>query len=347
MKNATNETIDRVGLKQGLFWVATPRGVQCLICPNECSIREGESGLCQNRINKGDKLYSIAYGNPCTVNIDPIEKKPLYHFLPGSRAFSIGSAGCNLACLNCQNWTISQTSPQETRNIPLMPNQVIEQTIENRCTTIAYTYTEPICSYEYTLDTAMIAHENKLKNILVTSGYVNEEPLRKLCSFIDAANVDLKSFSDHTYHKLSAGALQPILTTLKIMAELGVWLEITNLIIPGWTENRDQIKKMCGWLASNGFSEYPLHLNRFYPEFKLMDLSATPLDSLLSAREIALAQGIKYVYIGNAPSLDSQNTNCPKCHELLIERNGFSILQQNLAKSRCTKCGETISGVWE
>ncbi|HZK92849.1 MAG TPA: AmmeMemoRadiSam system radical SAM enzyme [Prolixibacteraceae bacterium] len=333
--------------KEGLYWSPTPRGTKCLICPNECVIKEGESGDCHNRVNKDGKLYSIAYGNPCAVNIDPIEKKPFHHFLPGSKAFSIGTAGCNLACLNCQNWTISQVSPKDTRNYDLMPDKLVAETIASKCQSIAYTYSEPISFFEYTYDSAKLARQEGIKNVLVTAGYINEEPLRNLCKNIDAVRVDLKSFSNDIYMKLSAGALQPVLNSLKTIASLGVWLEIINLVVPGWTDNLDMIKRMCNWLAENGLASYPLHFSRFHPDYKLTQLSATPVGVLTKAREIALAAGLKYVYIGNVPSLDAENTICPKCHDLVIERKGFSILQNNLVKGACKKCGEKIPGVWE
>lgn len=332
--------------KEGLFWSPTPRGTKCLICPNECVIKEGEAGDCHNRVNYEGKLYSIAYGNPCAANIDPIEKKPLFHFLPGSIAFSIATAGCNLACMNCQNWTISQTSPKKTRNYDLMPDKLVAEAINNKCPSIAYTYSEPISFFEYTYDSSKLARQAGIKNLLHTAGYINEEPLRYFCKYIDAANVDLKSFSNDIYMKLSAGALQPVLNTLKILVELGVWLEITNLVVPGWTDNLDMIKRMCNWLAENGLANSPIHFSRFHPEYKLTQLSATPIGVLTRAREIALSAGIKYVYIGNVPGLDAENTICPKCHEMVIERKGYSIVQKNLEKGTCKKCGEKIPGVW-
>ena len=332
--------------REGLFWSPTPRGTKCLICPNECVIKEGESGNCHNRVNYDGKLYSIAYGNPCTVNIDPIEKKPLYHFLPGSLAFSIATAGCNLACLNCQNWTISQVSPKETRNYDLMPDKLIADAIAGKCQSIAFTYTEPITYYEYTIDSAKLARQQGIKNVLVTAGYINKEPLRNLCKHIDAANVDLKSFSNDIYMKLSAGSLKPVLNTLKIMAELGIWLEITNLVVPGLTDNPDMIKRMCNWLAENGLANYPLHFSRFHPCYKLTHLSATPVGVLTRAREIALAAGIKYVYIGNVPGLEAQNTICHQCGEIIAERKDFSVLLKNFENGTCKKCGEKIPGVW-
>jgi len=333
--------------KEGLYWSPTPKGTKCLICPNECIIKEGESGNCHNRVNKDGKLYSIAYGNPSAVNIDPIEKKPFHHFLPGTKAFSLGTAGCNLACMNCQNWTISQVGPKETRNYDLMPEKVVAEAISNQCPSIAYTYSEPISFYEYTCDTAKLARQEGIKNVLVTAGFINEEPLRHLCTNIDAIRVDLKSFSNDIYMKLSAGALQPVLNSLKTIASLGVWLEIINLVVPGWTDNLDMIKRMCNWLAENGLANTPLHFSRFHPEYKLTQLSATPIGVLSQARTIALAAGIKYVYIGNVPGLDAENTICPKCRAIVVERKGFTILQNNLVNGACNKCGQKIPGVWE
>lgn len=333
--------------KEGLYWTTTPRGPKCLICPNECVIKEGETGVCHNRTNYQGKIYSMAYGNPCAVNIDPIEKKPFNHFLPGSKAFSIGTAGCNLACMNCQNWTISQVSPKETRNYDLMPDKLVEQAIAAQCQSIAYTYSEPISFYEYTLDSAKLARQAGIKNVLVTAGYIHQEPLRNWCKYIDAARVDLKSFSNDIYMKLSAGALQPVLDTLKTFAELGVWLEIINLVVPSWTDNLDMIKRMCGWLVEKGLANYPIHFDRFHPDYKLTQLSATPIGVLTQARDIALASGMKYVYVGNVPGLDAQNTICPKCKQVVVERRGFTVVKNDLVKGCCSKCGEKIAGVWE
>ncbi|MCK4701248.1 MAG: AmmeMemoRadiSam system radical SAM enzyme, partial [Bacteroidales bacterium] len=304
-------------------------------------------GDCRNHLNYNGKLYTIAYGNPCAVHIDPIEKKPLMHFLPESRAFSIATAGCNLACLNCQNWSISQKSPRETRNFDLMPDKVIEAAIENNCESIAYTYSEPVTFYEYTYDTSILAREAEIKNVIVSAGYINEEPLRKLARVIDAANIDLKSFKDSIYLKLNAGKLETILRTLMILNEEGVWLEITNLIVPGWTDDFEMIKEMCDWLYKNGFADNPLHFSRFYPSYKLTQLPPTPLSTLTKAREIALDAGIKYVYIGNVPGTEAENTFCPKCQKTLIKRRGYRILSNHVKNGKCEYCDEPISGVWE
>ncbi len=332
--------------KEASHYIQTARGVKCLICPNECTIKEGETSTCNNRVNEGGKLYTIAYGNPCAVHIDPIEKKPLFHFLPQSNAFSIATAGCNLACLNCQNWTISQSSPRQTRNFDLMPKAVIEEALKNNCASIAYTYSEPVTFYEYTFDSSKLAREKGIKNVLVTAGYINEKPLRELARYIDAANVDLKSFSDSIYLKLNAGTLQPVLNTLKILKEEGVWLEITNLIIPGWTDDMDMIRQMCDWLYKNDLYDYPLHFSRFHPQYKLTRLPATPVATLEEARKTAIDAGIKFVYIGNVPGTDAENTNCPKCKKILVERKGYKILANNIVKNKCVYCGEIIPGLW-
>ena len=333
--------------KLSKYYIETPRGAKCLICPNECVIKEGDLGDCRSRVNYRGKIYSIGYGNPCSLHVDPIEKKPLYHFLPESNTFSLAVAGCNLACLNCQNWQISQVSPRETRNYDLMPAEVYKQAEYYQCQSIAYTYSEPIAFYEYFLDSSKIAHEHGMKNVMVSAGYINEKPLREVAKYIDAANIDLKSFDDDIYARLNGGSLQPILNTLKILKEEGVWLEITNLVVPEWTDNLDMIKRMCNWLFENGFEETPLHFSRFTPLYKLTHLPTTPVSILNKAHEIAKNEGLKYVYVGNVPGSDEQNTHCPNCNKIVIERKGFRILQNNLSDGKCKYCNTKIAGVWK
>ena len=332
--------------KEAMFYSVTPRGIRCLVCPNECDIKDGEAGDCRNRVNRGGKLYTIAYGNPCAINIDPIEKKPLFHFLPGSKAFSIATAGCNLACLYCQNWAISQKSPDDTQNTDLLPDKLIESCRNNNCESIAYTYSEPVTFYEYTYDSAVLARQAGIKNVLKSAGYINREPLLKFCKVIDAANIDLKAFSEDIYLKLMAGKLQPILDTLVTLKKEGVWLEITNLVVPSWNDDMEMIKRMCDWLLQNGMEQTPLHFSRFMPTYKLTQLPPTPINILKSARDIATKAGLKYVYIGNVPELDSENTFCPRCHSLLVERQGYSILQKHIFGGKCTFCGANIPGVF-
>jgi pyruvate formate lyase activating enzyme len=333
--------------KEGLFYIKTSDGIKCQKCPHECLLQDGESGFCRNRIVDKYKLYSIAYGNPCAVHIDPIEKKPFFHFLPTTKAFSIAAAGCNFRCLNCQNWQISQSSPKETDNVDLMPEKVVEQCIENKCESIAYTYSEPTAFYEYAFDTAKLSKEKGIKNVWKSNGYINEAPLRKLCKVIDAANIDLKNFDDSVYQKLSGGKLAPVLHTLKVFKDEGVWLEITNLVIPNWTDNLDMIKKMCEWLVKNNLQDCPLHFSRFTPLYKLTQLPLTPVQTLEKARDIALKSGINFVYIGNVPAHLAENTFCYKCKRIVIERKGFIILKNELVAGKCKFCGEKIPGVWK
>lgn len=344
--NLSSKNVQDKFSKEGMFYVTTPRGVKCQICPNLCVIREGSEGNCRSRVNLNGKLISIGYGNPCAVHVDPIEKKPLYNFLPGSKAYSIATAGCNLACLNCQNWEISQASPRDTRNYDLMPAKVVDEAIRNKCASIAYTYSEPVTFFEYTYDTSKIARSKGIKNIIVSAGYINEAPLRELAKYIDAANIDLKSFKDEIYAKLNGGSLEPVLNTLKILKEMKVWLEITNLIVPSWTDDLNMIEQMCKWLYSNGFADTPLHFSRFHPQYKLTQLPATPVNTLIKARETALKTGLKYVYIGNVPGTASENTYCPNCGKLVIERKGFTIVSNNLISSRCKYCKSVVAGVW-
>jgi pyruvate formate lyase activating enzyme len=332
--------------KEALFYASTPSGLQCLKCPHGCLLAEGETGRCRNRVNSGGKLYSTAYGNPCAVHIDPIEKKPLFHFLPSSQAYSIAAAGCNLRCLNCQNWQISQMRPDETENADMMPEKVVAECRSAGCASIAYTYSEPVTFYEYAFDTAQEAHRHGIRNVFKSSGYINEEPLRKLCRVIDAANIDLKSFDDSVYVTLNGAHLDPVLRTLKIFKEEGVWLEITNLVIPTWTDDGAMIKRMAEWLCANGLQDSPLHFSRFVPLYKLNQIPPTPVADLEKARATAIAAGLRYVYIGNVPGHDAENTYCPRCGKRVVERKGFTVVEQEITNGKCRGCGEKIPGVW-
>jgi len=334
--------------REALFYKKTENGLQCEKCPRFCVLSEdGDIGFCRNRISYKGKIYTIAYGNPCAVHIDPIEKKPFYHFLPQAKAFSISTAGCNFRCLNCQNWEISQYSPRETDNVDLMPEEVVRKCLEARCESIAYTYAEPISFYEYAYDTAKLARQHKIRNLWKSNGYINEKPLRQLCKVLDAANIDLKTFDDSVYRRISQGKLEPVLKTLKILKEEGVWLEVTNLIVPTWTDDMDTIKRMCEWFCSNGMSDVPLHFSRFTPQYKLAQLPPTPKSTLEKAYSTAKEIGMKYVYLGNIGGHQAENTYCPKCGKLLIERRVFSLLSNNIVNGKCKFCGEKIAGVWK
>jgi len=332
--------------KEASFWAKTAGGLRCLKCPHGCILKEDATGRCRNRVNYEGKMYSIAYGNPCAVHVDPIEKKPLFHFLPSTRAYSIAAAGCNLRCLNCQNWEISQMSPLETQNFDLMPEKVVEQARERACASIAYTYSEPVTFYEYAYDTALLARRQKVRNVWKSSGYINEGPLRTLCTVIDAANIDLKGFDEKVYQELNGVSLGPVLNTLKVFKQEGVWLEITNLVIPTWTDNAEVIRRMAEWLCENGLRDCPLHFSRFVPLYKLNQLPSTPLSTLESARDIALKAGMRYVYIGNVPGHEAENTWCHNCGKMIVERRGYSILKNDIVGGKCGRCGERIPGVW-
>ncbi len=332
--------------KEALFCVRKDGFVQCQKCPHECALAPGDVGLCRNRVNYDGTVYSIAYGNPCAVHVDPIEKKPLFHFLPSSHSFSIAVAGCNLRCLNCQNWEISQASPRDTQNIDLMPESVVDDALSNRCATIAYTYSEPTTFYEYAFDTATIARRRGVRNVWKSCGYINEAPLRKLCTVIDAANIDLKSFDEKVYRELNGASLAPVLNTLKVFKAEGVWLEITNLVIPSWTDDMGMIRRMADWLCANGMQDCPLHFSRFVPLYKLTQLPLTPVSTLENARETAMKAGMRYVYIGNVPGHEAENTVCPGCKSIVVERKGFTVVRNDIAKGKCKKCGTPIPGVW-
>ena len=273
--------------------------VECMLCPHHCHIADGKTGVCRSRRNRNGVLYSEVYGKPCALAIDPVEKKPLYHFHPRTQCLSIACTGCNLRCLNCQNHDISQVSPHEASHYRLLPAEVVALCQKHRCPGIAYTYTEPLTYIEYVTDTARLAHEAGLWNILVTAGYVCQEPLSDLLPLLDAANVDLKSFSDDVYQRVSGCRLQPVLDTILAMRDAGVWVEITNLVIPGVNDDVAMIRQMCRWLVDNRLAEAPLHFSRFFPRYKMLDTPPTPIATLSEAKRVAEEEGIRHVYLGN------------------------------------------------
>lgn len=273
--------------------------VECQLCPHHCHISNGKTGICRSRRNKDGVLVSEVYAKPCSLAIDPIEKKPLYHFHPGTKCLSIACTGCNFRCLNCQNHDISQVSPADVGHYDLSPQQVVDLCLEHHCPGIAYTYTEPLTYLEYILDTARLARKNGLWNILVTAGYVSQDPLNDLLPYLDAANIDLKSFSDDIYQKVCGGHLQPVLDTILAMQKAGVWIELTNLIIPDVNDDMTMIRQMCRWITDNGLANNPLHFSRFFPRFKMQDIPPTPIHTLKEAKAISIEEGIKHVYLGN------------------------------------------------
>ncbi len=335
-------------LKLASYWQPIEGDVvQCLLCPRKCVLGSGQRGVCTVRISKDGKLYTLGYGNPVAIHIDPIEKKPFFHVAPGEQVYSLAVAGCNMRCIFCQNWQISQSKPDETQNYALSPEAVVSEAIQNHCKFIAYTYTEPTVFYEYMLDIAKIAKQKGIKNTMHTCGYINPEPLKELLPYMDAVNVDLKGFSEEFYGKIGLMAeLEPVLDTLKAIKKQGVWLEITNLLIPGFNDDPAKIKEMCVWIRDNLGPDVPLHFSRFMPAFKLENLPPTPVEKLQEAYVIAKAAGLKYVYLGNLPGNPEENTYCPRCGKIVVKREGYRILENNISKGKCKFCGYSIAGRW-
>ncbi len=327
--------------------ISSGKIVQCKLCPKECKLPQGATGDCKVRVNIGNKLYSMVYGKPCAVHNDPVEKKPMFHFLPGARAYSIATAGCNLHCKFCQNWEISQTPPDQTSNYDLAPKNIVENAIREGCETIAYTYSEPMIYYEYTYDTSVLAKERGIKNILVTASYINPKPLRKLCKVVHAANVDIKAFDEKFYQNICGAKLKPVLDALLIYKEEKVFVEITNLLVTNYNDDMKIVKKMCDWIVKELGDDIPMHFSRFWPMYQLLNVPPTPVATLLNARDIAINSGLKYVYVGNVPGLDAENTYCPGCHQTIIQRTGYFVYYNWVTKEgKCKICGYKINGVW-
>jgi pyruvate formate lyase activating enzyme len=344
--NGEEETSPVQG-KEAMFYESTDRGtVECQLCPNACTIPVGTRGTCEVRENRGGKLYSLVYGKACTYHVDPIEKKPLFHFLPATHAFSIATAGCNFQCLYCQNWEISQARPEELESIDLPPELVVEMARQTNSASIAYTYNEPNIFYEYMYDTCRLAKDAGVRNLEITNGYLEAEPLKQLCGVLDGANVDLKGFTERFYNNVCSGELWPVQDTLVTMKRRGVWFEITNLIVPTLNDDPAMISDMCDWIVAELGTDNPLHFSRFTPRYMLEHLPYTPTKTLEEAREMALEKGIKYVYIGNILGHPAENTYCHSCGGTIIERIGFSVLANRMADDRCSFCGARIPGVW-
>lgn len=330
-------------------WKFSPRSpsVQCDLCPKVCVIGPGERGDCRIRVNLDGKLVATTYGLPSAVHIDPIEKKPLNHFHPGKTILSLATVGCNLHCLNCQNWNLSQSNPEDLENHALLPADIVTLARKRAVPMVAFTYSEPIVYYEYAYEGSLAARDAGLETVLVSAGYGNPGPLKRLFGATSAANIDLKSFSDKFYRDVCGATLKPVLDALVLAKESGVWLEVTNLVIPGLNDDPALVADMCKWLVGNLGVDTPLHFSRFHPQYKMKNLPPTPSETLMEAAAIARAEGLRYVYIGNAATSKEQNTYCPNCRQLLVERVGFYIRRMNVrGDGACPGCGFLMAGVW-
>ena len=322
------------------------RKIRCKLCPRECVIDDQERGYCGVRENRGGTYYTLVHSRPVTYHVDPIEKKPLFHFLPGTMAFSIATVGCNVECKFCQNWQISQVRPEQVEAFDMPPEMVAEYAKESGSPTIAYTYTEPVIFQEYVYDTAVAGKKKGVRSVMISNGFIQKDPMDELCNVLDAVKIDLKAFTERFYKELVAGELKPVLDTLKLLVHRKMWTEIVYLMIPTKNDNRNEIREMCRWILGELGPDVPVHFTRFYPQYRLRNLPPTPVSTLRAAREIALEEGLHFVYVGNVPGDPGENTYCPNCHTVLIRRVGFEILENNLRNGRCPKCGTLIPGVW-
>ncbi|MDH5202418.1 MAG: AmmeMemoRadiSam system radical SAM enzyme [Nitrospirota bacterium] len=336
-------------MKEAMFYEKRDeKEVQCFLCAHHCIIKEGKRGICFVRENREGTLYSLVYGKVISFNIDPIEKKPLFHFLPGSTSISIATVGCNFHCLHCQNFEIAQYPKEHGGDIPgqiVSPEDIVKAAEQNGCKSISYTYTEPTIFFEFAYDCARLAHEKGIKNVFVSNGYTGPEATRAIAPYLDGNNIDLKGNADH-YKKMCGGRLEPVQETIKLMKELGVWVEVTTLIIPDHNDSEEDLRNIAEFINSvDPFM--PWHVSQFYPTYKLTDKPRTPVKTLRRAREIGFEAGLNHVYEGNVPGEGGENTYCPSCKELLIKRFGFSIIENRIKDGRCSKCATEIKGVWK
>jgi pyruvate formate lyase activating enzyme len=322
------------------------KAVLCELCPHFCKIEPGERGECRVRYNRDGKLISLVYGKPCAVHIDPIEKKPLFHFIPGTKSFSIATAGCNLHCKFCQNWEISQRPPEDTINHDLPPNSVVDHAIKTGCKSIAYTYTDPSIFFEYTVDSAKLARKQGLKNVLVTAGYQNEKPMDELFAVSDGANVDFKG-NDAYYQKFVGGRVKYVQRYIKKAISKGVFVELTNLIVPTLNDKKEDIKWIVKWILDEVGPDVPLHFSRFHPMYQLTHLYPTPKKTLYDAAEMAYGMGLNYVYVGNVVPNKYEDTICASCKKPVIKRRGYLIISNDVVNGQCKFCKHKIPGVWK
>ncbi len=336
-----------VSTREARFYEKLPMNkVQCLLCPRKCKVGNRERGYCGVRENQNGTYYTLVYGNPCSVHVDPIEKKPFFHFLPGTRALSFSTAGCNLNCRFCQNWEISQARPENVQSVSLSPKEAVAEAKRSGCRSLVGTYAEPTVYFEYMLDVAKEGQKAGLKTAIVSSGYIRPEPLIELCKNLDAVKIDLKAFDEEFYRRICVGELAPVLETLKKVAQTGVHLEIVNLVIPTLNDSAVKIKEMCEWIKKHLGNEVPVHFTRFHPIYKLNNLPSTPVKTLKDAQSTARQAGLTFAYVGNVPGDSGENTFCPGCKKVIIERMSYIVTKIAIKNGRCGYCNRVIPGIW-
>jgi pyruvate formate lyase activating enzyme len=359
--------VSEIVMREALFYEAEEQQrVRCTLCPHFCTIAPGHRGACGVRINRDGKLYTLVADRVISEEVDPIEKKPLFHFLPGSRAYSIATVGCNLRCLFCQNWDISQTpklKPAETPDFlclplaeppadwgagrPTTPKDIVAEALSHRCASIAYTYTEPTIFFELAFETAQAARAAGLRNLFVTNGFIAPDALRMIAPYLDAANVDLKGFSDRFYKRVCGAPLQPILDAIRLYRDLGIWIELTTLLIQGRNDDEGELRDLARFIKSDLGEEVPWHLSRFFPAYKMLDAPITPIETLRRAQQIGYEAGLRHVYLGNVFEEGEEDTHCPGCKALLIRRSGLTLIENRVKDAVCPACRRPIAGVWK
>jgi len=342
------ESDDSRFIVEAQFYEKLPnRRTRCKLCPRECVIDDRERGYCGARENRGGTYYTLVHSRVCAAHVDPIEKKPFFHFYPGTMAFSVATAGCNVNCKMCQNWDISQSRPEQVRATYLPPKDLASLAQQYQCPSIAYTYSEPVVFSEYVMDAARAGHERGIKSAVVSGGFIQQEPLKKLCASVDAIKVDLKGFSEKYYKEVVNGELKPVLEALVTMRKLGMWNEIVYLVVPTLNDSEPEFRGLAQWIKANLGVDVPLHFSRFYPQYLLKNLPPTPQETLERAKAIADAEGLHYVYLGNIPGHPAESTYCPKCRRVVIGRVGFTVTEMHLRKGKCEYCQQAIAGVWQ
>ncbi|HEY5132097.1 MAG TPA: AmmeMemoRadiSam system radical SAM enzyme [Candidatus Krumholzibacteriaceae bacterium] len=321
--------------------------VHCLLCPQDCRPADGERGLCRVRENRGGIYYTLVYGQPCALHLDPIEKKPFFHVLPGTEAVSLSTAGCNLTCKFCQNWQISQSRPEDVETRYTAPAEIVDQAVSLRAPTVAYTYAEPIIFIEYMEDIAKLARAKRLRNVVVSNGYIRKEPLLDLCRLVDAIKIDLKAFEDPYYRNICGATLRPVLDTILTIHSQNVWIELVYLVVPTLNDGEAKIREMARWIVASLGPDVPLHFSRFFPQYRLENLPPTPVSTLDMAYETCREAGLHYVYVGNVPGHKGESTYCPNCSRKIVARGGYRLESLDVKNGKCRFCGQKIPGIWE